>query len=335
MSDIEPVKLLLQNSKRIVLTTHTRPDGDAMGSSLALLHFLKEQGHDVSLITPTNYAVFLHFLPGDHEVIIYENHQKRCNKLVAAAEVLFVLDYNSPKRAKPMDRAIQKSTATKILIDHHLDPEEGFGDYAFWNVKASSTCELVYEFISQISSPEVINKKMATCLYTGICTDTGRFKFNINPKLYEIVADLVRKGINIDKIHTQVFDTFSEDKLRFLGFCLTERMMVFPEYNTAFIYVKERDFRRFNYQEGDKEGLVNYPLSLAGFRFAALITENDEMVKLSFRSKGNFSVNEFARKHFNGGGHKNASGGLSHLSLDDTIDKFIDLLPQYEKELTN
>lgn len=335
MNDIDSVKSLLQSPKRIVLTTHTRPDGDAMGSSLALLHFLKEKGHDVALIAPTNYAVFLHFLPGDHEVIIYENHQKRCNKLVKNAEVLFILDYNAPKRAKPMDNSVRDSRATKILIDHHLEPEEGFGEYAFWNVKASSTCELVYDFIAEIGSTEDINKKIATCLYTGICTDTGRFKFNTTPKLYEIVADLVRKGININKIHTQVFDTFSEDRLRFLGFCLTERMMVFHEYNTAFIYVTERDFRMFNYQEGDKEGLVNYPLSLAGFRFAALITENDEMVKLSFRSKGNFSVNEFARKHFDGGGHKNAAGGLSRISLDDTIDKFIDLLPQYEKELTN
>ncbi|MGB0930168.1 MAG: DHH family phosphoesterase [Chitinophagales bacterium] len=334
MSDLNPVKSLLKDSKKIVLTTHTRPDGDAMGSSLALYHFLKNQGHNVSVITPTNYAVFLHFLPGDHEVIIYENHQKRCNKLVKEADILFALDYNAPKRAKPMSSAIQNSKAVKILIDHHLEPEEGFCDYAFWSVAASSTCELVYEFISEIAGTEYIDKKMATCIYTGICTDTGRFKFNTNPKLYEIVADLVRKGINLAKIHTQVFDTFSEDKLRFLGFCLTERMMVFPEYNTAFIYVTERDFRRFNYQEGDKEGLVNYPLSLAGFRFAALITENDELVKMSFRSKGNFSVNKFARENFNGGGHKNAAGGLSRLSLDNTIDKFIDLLPKYEKELT-
>ncbi|MEZ4885033.1 MAG: bifunctional oligoribonuclease/PAP phosphatase NrnA [Chitinophagales bacterium] len=335
MSDIESVKLLLEEPKRIVLTTHTRPDGDAMGSSLALYHYLKQQGHDVSVITPTNYSVFLHFLPGDHEVIIYENHQKRCNKLVEAADLLFVLDYNAPKRAKPMDRAIQKTKATKIMIDHHLEPEEGFAAYAFWSVAASSTCELVYEFISQIGSTESIDKKIATCLYTGICTDTGRFKFSVTPRLFEIVADLLRKGININKIHTQVFDTFSEDRLRFLGFCLTKRMMVFPEYNTAFIYVTERDFRSFNYQEGDKEGLVNYPLSLAGFRFAALITENDEMIKLSFRSKGNFSVNDFARNHFEGGGHKNASGGLSRLSLEATIDKFIDLLPKYEKELTS
>jgi len=335
MSDIESVKQLLEEPKRIVLTTHTRPDGDAMGSSLGLYHFLKEQGHHVSVITPTNYAVFLHFLPGDHEVIIYENHQKKCKKLIAEAEVLFILDYNAPKRAKPMGDVINNSKATKILIDHHLEPQEGFGEYAFWNVAASSTCELVYDFIAQTSSVEFINKKIATCLYTGICTDTGRLKFNTNARLYEIVADLIRKGININKIHTQVFDTFSENKLRFLGFCLTKRMMVFPEYNTAFIYVTERDFRRFNYQEGDKEGLVNHPLSLAGFRFAALITENDEMVKLSFRSKGNFSVNEFARKHFNGGGHKNASGGMSRSSLQATMDKFIDLLPQYEKELTN
>ncbi len=335
MSDIASVKLLLGEPKKIVLTTHTRPDGDAMGSSLALSHYLKGQGHDVKVITPTNYAVFLHFLPGDHEVIIYENHQKRCNRLLDEADVLFILDYNAPNRARPMEGALRRFKATKILIDHHLEPDLDFGDYTFWSTAVSSTCELVYTFIKDMGHVDTIDKKIATCLYTGICTDTGRFKFNTRAELYEIVADLMRKGINLTKIHTQVFDTFSENRLRFLGFCLTKRMMVFPEYNTAFIYVTERDFRRYNYQEGDKEGLVNYPLSLAGFRFAALITENDEMVKLSFRSKGNFSVNEFARKHFSGGGHKNASGGLSRISLQATIDKFIDLLPEYEKELTN
>lgn len=336
MLTIEQVRqLLLDLPQRVVITTHTNPDADALGSSLGLYHYLRRLGHQVTVITPNQFPSYLAFLPDSKDIVVYEQHNGLAKQLIADADIIFALDYNALSRVKDMRKDIMENTrAVKLMIDHHLQPED-FTQYTLSVIQASSTAELIFDFIRMIDHQAIIHQDMATCLYAGIIADTGRFKFSLSPKVFQTASSLLECQIDTEYINNQIFDCFSEDRLRLFGFSLLERMNVLNEYNTAYIYLSKKDMGQFNYQIGDIEGLVNYPLSIAHVRFAVLFKEDDYMIKLSLRSKGNFSVNEFARNHFEGGGHKNAAGGSCRLPLFKSIARFEDLLAQYQSELTD
>lgn len=333
MLQLADIKQLLAQPQRIVITTHRKPDGDAIGSSLGLYHFLKNQQHDVLVIAPTDYPASLHFLSGDDTVMLYETKQAEARAALQQADIIFMLDFNALYRVNELGDDIAATQALKILIDHHLQPTAP-AQYKVWNPKASSTAELVYEFVASLDKTTHINTTIAECLYTGIVSDTGRFKFSCTPRTHEVVSQLMAlTDLDIEAINTAIFDNYAENRLRFTGFCLTQRLKVWHSYRAALIYLSIADFERHQIVVGDTAGLVNFPLSLQGIRFVALIKEGEKRIKLSLRSKGNFSVDAFARKHFAGGGHKNAAGGSSNTSLQETIDKFTNLLPLYQEEL--
>jgi phosphoesterase RecJ-like protein len=332
-TEIKQLKTFLSTKRNIVIVTHWSPDGDAMGSSLGLYNFLKHFRHRVTVITPNSYPVFLHWLPGNKNVVVYSEKTSLAKKLVAKADMIFCLDFNSLRRLEKLGDDVGASRARKMIIDHHVQPDD-FANYLYHDVKACSTSELLVEFIQELGYSKVINKAMASCLYTGIMTDTGSFRFpSTTAKTHRIVAFLIEAGANNSGIYEKVFDTNSADSVKLLGYCLGEKLKIFPEYRTGFISLSKDEMQRFNYQKGDTEGVVNYALSIKGIRFAVFIVERDGIIKMSFRSKGSFDVNKFARRHFDGGGHVNAAGGMSQLSLDATIDKLIALLPAYAKQL--
>lgn len=325
--------ILKSRSKNIVITTHHKPDGDAMGSTLALYNFFLAIGVKSTVITPTDYADFLSWMPGNDNVIIYENEVEKSNTLVSEADFIFCLDFNKVSRINEMGAEVEKSKAHKILMDHHQEPQM-FDDMTWWDSKACSTCELIYRFIVAEGFQEKINKEIAQCIYTGIMTDTGSFRHRgTNANTHKIAADLLEKGIDQTEIHQKVFDSFTENRLRLIGFALSERMEVLKEFNTVLIHLTKDDLKRFDIRTGDTEGLVNYGLGINGTKLAALIIDRDVLVKMSFRSVGDFNVNEFARDHFNGGGHINAAGGSSTDTIEATILKFKELLKEYKNQL--
>lgn len=333
----EELRAKLKNPLRILITTHHKPDGDAMGSSLALYNFLIKQGHQVQVVTPTDYPEFLHWLPGNEQVMDFsaDENKEKTEKLLQQVDMVFCLDFNRLSRINEMGEMVRASSALKILIDHHLDPEP-FDDFRLINTKASSTCELVYEFISLMGGILLIDKDIANCLYTGIMTDTGSFRFpSTGSEVHRIVAALIDAGAENAKIHDLIFDSNSLSRLQFTGYCLKEKLEVFEEFNTALMSVSKDELNAYHIQTGDTEGLVNFALSIKGIKFAALIIERKDQVKLSLRSKNDFPVNEIAATYFNGGGHKNAAGGQTIESLADTIRKFKEILPLYKQQLSN
>ncbi|HXI01060.1 MAG TPA: DHH family phosphoesterase [Sphingobacteriaceae bacterium] len=334
MLDLASLKELLAQPRHIVITTHPKPDGDAMGSSLGLYNYLIQKGHQVRVITPTDYPAFLHWLPNNPEVIIYNEKQAECNQIVADAELLFCLDFNSLNRIHELGEVIRAAKGYKILIDHHLEPE-GFDDFRHWTINACATAQLVYDFIVNLmNEKELINKDVATCLYTGIMTDSGSFRFPATTaEVHHIVADLITCGAENSRIHQLVYDNFNENRLRFLGHCLLNRLEVFAEFNTAMITVTKEDLIKYEIVTGDTEGIVNYALSINGIKLAALIVERDELVKLSLRSTGDFPANEICKKYFHGGGHRNAAGGFSKDSLKQVVSQFKLVLPEYKNLL--
>ena len=318
----------------IVVTTHQGPDGDAMGSSLALYLFLKKQGHDVSVITPNDYPEFLHWMPANADVVNYMRQKPLAEELVKKAAYIFHLDYNHIKRSADMTRLLSRSKAVRVLIDHHLHPELS-AKYTFSEIEVSSTCELLYRVMKQWDE-SLIDRGIVTCIYTGIMTDTGSFCYrSASAQTFAVAAELM--GYNIDRtgIYDKVYDNYSECRMRLMGYCLDKKMEVFPQYCAAFISLNLEEQQRYNFAVGDSEGFVNLPLSIKGIRFTAFFLEKEDKIKISFRSKGDFSVNDFARKHFGGGGHLNASGGDTKSSLEESICKFRELLPLYEKELNS
>jgi len=322
-------------SQKTVILTHWSPDGDAMGSSLGLYHFLQQQKHSVTVITPNAYPSFLFWLPGNKKSLNFSTQPTQAKQAIAEAEVLFLLDFSSLKRIGDLGALVEQSSALKIMIDHHPQPD-AIADYLLHDIKASSTCELVFDFIQLLGSKKKLNKATATCLYAGIMTDTGSFRFPAtSAKTHRVVAALIDSGADNAGIHSAIYDEHTESRIKLLGYCLSEKLKVFPEYNTAFISLSTEDLQLFNYKRGDTEGVVNYALSIAKIRFAVFFVERDGVIKVSFRSKGSFDVNNFARSHFEGGGHANASGGASHLSLDETVLKFIQLLPAYKVALNS
>ncbi len=328
------MKGLLTKPKNCVIVTHWSPDGDAMGSSLGLYNYLIQKKHTVQVITPNDYPSFLAWLPGNKKVIDFSLKPKPAISKIAKADLIFCLDFNSLHRIDSLGKEIEKSTAIKMIIDHHLQPED-FADYMLHTVQASSTCELVFDFIQLMGDKKYMNKAIANCLYTGMMTDTGSFRYpSTTAKTHSIIAELIKAGAENAAIHDRIYDNNSEQRLKMLGFCLAERLTVKKDSETAYFALSQTDLQRFNYKKGDTEGVVNFALSIEGIRFSAFFVERDGIIKISFRSKGKFDVNQFARKHFNGGGHANAAGGMSKLSLKETIDKFVSLLPEYKKQLT-
>lgn len=324
---------LIDSPLNILITTHYNPDGDAVGSSLALYQYLKLKGYNVNVLIPNDIPAFLHWMPGLKEAIIYFHQSKKADKLLEEAQVIFCLDYNSTSRVNLFKEQLRKATGKKILIDHHPDPENEF-DYVLSVIDVSSTAELVYDFISSLGDNELINVEIGSNLYVGMMTDTGSFSYASNyPHTLETVADLIKKGVDTELVHRLVYDTYSENRMRLLGYCLSEKLVVLNEFCTAYISLTNEDLKKFSFQPGDTEGVVNYALAIKNVSFAALFTEKNNCIRISFRSKADFSVNEFARKHYGGGGHRNAAGGDSYKPMDQTLEEFENLLPQYKEQI--
>ena len=323
MKSILEIFPLLAQPRQIVITTHQKPDADAMGSSLALLHFLKQFGHSVTVISPTNWAGWVNWLPGTKEVLDYERDKQKAEVILDKAEWLFCLDFNIFHRTKTLTEKLKQLTCTKILIDHHQEPDEASFDYGISDTSKSSTCEMVYDFIIASGQTNKLNEEIGICIYTGVIGDTGSFRFSsATARVHRLVADLKEKGLNHGYVHDKLFDNFLENRLRFTGNVLLNRMEVFYEYNTALIAIPKNDLLKYQIKTGDTEGLVNYPQSIQGIKLVALVIDRDEERKWSFRSKGEFDCNTFARKYFEGGGHYNASGGRSNDSLEQTVSYF-------------
>lgn len=333
MENIAEVKSLLSYPKNIVITTHRNPDGDAIGSTLAMYFYLNQLGHTVRMVIPSEYPEFLEWMPAIDDIIVYDIHREKSKELVEQAEVILCLDFNALDRIDKLGEMVHKRTnCEKIMIDHHLDPEP-FADHIFSDPTASSTCEMVYEFIVAMQDKDKIDLNIAEAIMTGILTDTGSFKYSTSPKLYRIVADLIEFGVDDYKLQDMIFNSLNEKQLRLLGHCLDNRMEILEEYNTGIITLTKEDYAHFSISRGDTEGIVNYLLKVKKIKMAAFITEQPKIVKISLRSKGDFSVQEIAQKHFRGGGHKNASGGASFQGLSATVKKFKDLLPDYQQAL--
>ncbi|MFP5042735.1 DHH family phosphoesterase [Parasediminibacterium sp. JCM 36343] len=334
MQSIEHFYPLLSKPSNIVVTCHQKPDGDAMGSSLGLYHFLTLLNHQVTVISPTNWADFLNWMPGVGSVLNYESNKQKAQEIIDCADILFCLDFNILHRTKHLEKPLTDAKCIKVLIDHHEQPQEEAFDYGVSNTAKSSTCEMVYDFIMTSGYGNLLNIDIATCLYTGVMTDTGSFRFpSTTASVHRMVANLKDLGLQHSDIHSNIFDCSLENKLRFTGFALVNRMEVLYEYNTALMHVYSQDIKRFDIKTGDTEGLVNYLLTIKGIRFGAIVMDRDEERKWSFRSKGNFDVNTFARKHFEGGGHFNAAGGGSKATVDETVKKFKQVLPDYYQQL--
>ncbi len=313
---------------------HQKPDGDAMGSALGLYHFLKGLGHTATVISPTNWAEFLNWMPGVKEVMDFEQNREKAKGLIDQAEVIFCLDFNILHRTKHMEQPLTEAKCIKILIDHHEQPQEEAFTYGVSNTAKSSTCEMVFDFITESGHQDAITPEMAECLYTGVMTDTGSFRFPATgPSVHRMVAVLKEKGLQHTKVHDNIYDNFLENRLRFIGYALVNRMEVLYEYNTAMMYITRADLQRYNIKTGDTEGLVNYLLTIQGIKFGALVIDRDGERKWSFRSKGGFDVNTFARKHFEGGGHFNAAGGRDSESLESTVNKFKQVIQEYHNQL--
>ena len=328
---MQELKNLLSAKQNVVITTHVNPDGDAIGSSVALLNFLIKMGHDVSVIVPNDYPDFLKWMKNDELIINYSNSKNESQEKIKNASLIFCLDFNNLNRINELGDYISDSKAKKVLIDHHLDPID-FYDFKIHDVKASATAELVYNFLIELDS-NAVDKDISEALYTGILTDTGSFKFSMSPKVHKIVSDLMIRGVDIGFINNKIYDSNSLDKLKLIGYALSEKLEVISNGNAAYIVLSRKDLKAHNFKKGDTEGLVNYALSMSNVNMAVLIIETKERIKFSFRSIGHFSVNEFAKKYFNGGGHKNAAGGSLEDKLSVALEKFLKDISKYSKDL--
>ncbi|MBC7510698.1 MAG: bifunctional oligoribonuclease/PAP phosphatase NrnA [Ferruginibacter sp.] len=327
---------LLLQPRKVLITTHQKPDGDAMGSSLGLYQFLIQFGHAVTVISPTNWASFLNWMPGTKNVLDYERQTDEANQLIDEADWIFCLDFNTLNRTKRMEEKLSNALAQRILIDHHQEPQVDKFEYGESDTTKSSTCEMVYDFILASDHDDKLNTAVAECLYAGVMTDTGSFRFPAtSANVHRMVANLKDKGLDHGPVHEALYDNFLENRFRFLGNVLLNRMEVFYEYNTALIAIPQADLIKYNIKTGDTEGLVNYPLGIQGIKLAAIIIDRGEERKSSFRSKGGFDVNTFARKYFNGGGHFNAAGGQSKQTLEEEVAIFIKAMKENKDQLSN
>ncbi len=312
---------LLRTDAKILLLSHKNPDGDTIGAALALYHLFSTMKLNVSLLVPNSFPDFLKWMPGSNQFIVAMEQGKLANQVMAEATLIFFIDFNNYERIDFIVKEIRKNRSPKILIDHHPNPDDFF-DFTLSDVKVSSTSELIYGFIEQLDFETKINDEIAACLFAGIMTDTGCFSHNSSrPETFEVVAKLLKTGIKKDDIYDKVYNNFSESRMRLLGYALYERMVVLPEYHTAFFSFSAQELKQFNFQLGDEEGMVNYLLAIKGVQFSVIIIEKKSYVKMSFRSKGLFPANYVAKRYFHGGGHLNAAGGRSYKSLQETITK--------------
>ena len=332
---ISAVKNLLNTPKNIVVVGHKNPDGDAIGSCLGLANFLRQKGHLTTVLMPNNFPKFLHWIPEASTIINYDQHQKKSEKAVNNADIIFTLDFNALNRTGDLQGFLESATGDFVLIDHHQQPD----DYAivkYSDVSICSTSQMVYHFIDALDGLELLNTEIATQLYVGIMTDTGSFRYPATTATtHRVIAKLIESGAKNSEIHQNIYDTNSPDRLKLLGVALNN-LVILPAYNTAYITLSQEELTANNFKKGDTEGFVNYALSMEGVVFAAIFIESkkEEIIKISLRSKGGFSTNEFSRSHFNGGGHTNAAGGRSHLSLSETVADFISILPNYKEALS-
>lgn len=334
MKPVEGIFPLLNRNRTTVITTHQKPDADAMGASLALRHLLVQLGHTVTVISPTNWALWVDWMPGCKEVLNYEADKAKADKILDNAEWLFCLDFNALNRTKTMTDKLKQLHCIKILIDHHKEPDTGAFDYGISDPSKSSTCEMIYDLIIGSGYSDKINKEISECIYAGVVGDTGSFRFpSAQPAVHRLVADLKSKGLDHSKIHEALYDNFLENRLRFIGHVLLNRMEVFYEYNTVLISVPKSDLLYYEIKTGDTEGLVNFPQSIRGIKLVAIVIDRDEERKWSFRSKGDFDCNAFARKYFEGGGHFAAAGGRSSDPLDVTVKKFLQAMKENKSQL--
>jgi phosphoesterase RecJ-like protein len=334
MKNWTEVEDIISKSKRVVILSHRSPDGDSVGSSLALYHYLTNFISHVQVITPDPAPKFLSWLAGFETILNYQENEQKINQELQEADLICCLDFNTPSRMGDLEKAFRLNTDAFIInIDHHQDPED-FADFQLSDTSASSTCQLIYDFIVGLKGIDKLTVELGEAMYTGIVTDTGSFRFSSTSKhTHNVVAELIEVGINPGQIHENIFNNYSVDRLKLLGFALNERFNIYEKYKAAIIYLSEKDLNQFQFQKGDTEGLVNYPLSVENIRMSILITEKDGKVKMSFRSKGNFRVNELSAKYFNGGGHFNAAGGISDVGVLETVQKLEEIFPEYEKEL--
>jgi Exopolyphosphatase-related proteins len=334
MNNLDDFKVYLQSPRKMVLIPHIKPDADALGSALGLSLYLQKTGHDVAVLSPSDYPDFLNWLPGQDQVIIHHRDKTaRAEKLLKSADTIFCIDFSSLSRLEGLGDLVKSSTAKKVLIDHHLQPE-AFADFEYWDQTAASTAELVYRLIADLGDESLVDADIANCLYAGLMTDTGGFRHsNTGHKQFQIASALVAHGANPFVVSKLIYDTNSIERLRLLGYVLSNKLQVLPEYRTAYMVLTAEELKKFSSQTGDTEGLVNYGLSIKGIRLSVMISDRKDSIKLSFRSLGDFSVNDLARAHFNGGGHRNAAGGQTNLSLEETLQKFLSLLPQYKEAL--
>ena len=332
MERIGELKSLLSTPKDVVIVSHRNPDGDAVGSSLALYHFLQHLGHAQKIVFPSEYPDFLSWMPSVNQIISFDEQQEEAKSVIAGASLIFCLDFNGLDRIDRVGELIIGNPAPKVLIDHHLDPEP-FADFVLSDTRASSTAELIYDFIHLLNWRQYLDENVGSCIYTGIVTDTGSFKFGTSAKLFRVVADLVELGVKDQVLQDLIANNLSEKHLRLLGYCLFHRMEILEEYRTGIITLAKEDYARFDIQRGDTEGIVNYLLRMPKVVLAVFISEQPTVVKISLRSKGEFSVQEIAVQHFKGGGHRNASGGASFIGLRPTVRKFKELLPEYKTKL--
>ncbi len=326
---ITEVEELLNQYDKIVIVTHVSPDGDAIGSSLGLYHYLNDLGNNVNIIVPNSFPDFLKWIPGAKEIINYEKYAEFSQKLINEAQLIFCLDFNLPKRAHHLGPLIEAAKAKKVLIDHHPDPSS-FCDVTISYPQISSTSELIFRLICRMGDFEVMSYESATAIYTGMMTDTGAFTYNSNnAEIYYIIGELLKKGINKDQIYSNVYNNYSEDRYRMLGYTLFEKMKIYSEYNTALVWLTNEEQNKYNVKKGDTEGFANIPLNIKGIIFSVFIREDNEMIKISFRSQGEFPSNKFAAQCYNGGGHLNAAGGEFYGTMDEAISIFEKALPEY------
>ncbi|WP_426092146.1 DHH family phosphoesterase [Flavobacterium sp. DSR3-2] len=327
IQDIQAIQLLLATPKKIAIIPHRGPDGDAMGSTLGLYHFLLKNKHHPVVVSPNEFPDFLAWMPGAETVKIFEKDKQNCTKILEEAELIFTLDFNALHRTGEMEHVLAKLKAPFVMIDHHQKPDD-YAVVTYSDTSFGSTCEMLYNFISFLGKKEDIDKTIGTCIYTGILTDSGSFRFpKTTGTTHRIVAELIDLGVENTAIPSLLFDNSSFGRLQILGRAL-QNMIVITEHKTAYTTLTQDELNSFDYVKGDTEGIVNYGLSIKGIVFTAIFIENKEekIIKISFRSQGDFDVNQFARDHFNGGGHRNAAGGKSEASMEETKKKFEDLV---------
>lgn len=334
LKQFKELQSFLETPKNIVIIGHRNPDGDAMGATLGLFHYLKKKGHIPTVVVPNEYPKFLHWLPGSDTTYRFDWQNSQSQRAINASDIIFLLDFNALHRVGyDMQNTLESYQKDFVLIDHHQQPDEF--TYMYSDTEMCSTCQMVYHFIEKMGDIDLLDSDIATCLYTGIMTDTGSFRFRSTTSLtHRVIAHLIDNGAENDRIHSNVYDSSSYGRLQLLGQALSN-LKVLPAYKTAYITLTDQEKVANNFSKGDTEGIVNYALSIEGVVMAAIFIEDkeQEIIKISFRSKGTFSVNQFARDNFSGGGHDNAAGGKSDLSMDETIKKFNSLLPKNKVQL--